>query len=109
MKDVTKEAQNFHETHKMKIGRDYRLEFLKLCKEDIYDFLETKYEDCIHEWRIKLQESEHREERLKNLLKELLPMAEDGYNGYIESGSCHQEFLSEDKELLSRVLAVVAV
>ena len=45
----------------------------------------------------------------KSLLKELLPMAEDGYNGYVKSGSCHQEFLSEDRELLSRVRAVLAV
>ena len=65
MKDIITRAREFHETHKMKIGRDYRLEFLKLSKEDIYDFLETKYGDYIHVWRQKLQESEYREKQMK--------------------------------------------
>jgi uncharacterized protein YdeI (YjbR/CyaY-like superfamily) len=38
-------------------------------------------------------------ERLKRLLKNLLPMAEDGYTLHKKNGS-HQEFLSEDRELL---------
>jgi hypothetical protein len=41
------------------------LEFLKLSKEDIYDFLETKYGDYIHVWRQKLWESENRERELQ--------------------------------------------
>ncbi len=65
MRDVINEARMFHEEHKMKIGRDYRLEFLKLSKEDIYDFLETKYGDYIHVWRQKLHESEIKEKQLQ--------------------------------------------
>lgn len=65
MEDIITRARKFHEEHKMKIGRDYRLEFLKLSKEDIYDFLETKYGDYIHVWRTKLQESEYREMELQ--------------------------------------------
>lgn len=41
-------------------------------------------------------------ERLRGLLKNVLPMAEDGYTLHKKNGS-HQEFLSEDRELLQSI------
>lgn len=69
--DKIRQAEEFHETHKMKIGRDYRLEFLNLSKEDIYDFLEVKYSNYIHGWRQKLWESERQVEALKHKIENL--------------------------------------
>ena len=44
------EAKAFDEKHKGKIGKDYRLEMLKLSKEDIYDFLDNLHQDNAFEW-----------------------------------------------------------
>lgn len=74
--DKIQQARAFHETHKMKIERDYRLEFLKLSKEDIYDFLETKYGDYIHVWRQKLSEAEDSVKILKEEIARLKPIQE---------------------------------
>jgi hypothetical protein len=64
MMDKIEEARAFYEAHKKKIGRDFRLEFLKLSKEDIYDYLDNIDSDKIHGWREKLWETENREKRL---------------------------------------------
>ncbi len=40
----------FHEEHKHKIGSEYRLEVLKMSKEDIYDYLDCKHSDNCFEW-----------------------------------------------------------
>ena len=69
--DKIRQAEEIHETHKMKSGRDYRLEFLKLSNEDIYDFLEVKYGNYIHEWKKKLWESERQVEVLKHKIENL--------------------------------------
>lgn len=39
--------------------------------------------------------------RLQKLVKELIPLAKDGYKLHV-SNACHQEFLNEDKELILR-------
>lgn len=40
----------FIEEHKHKSGKDYRLEVLKMSKEDIYDFLDAKHSDNCYAW-----------------------------------------------------------
>ncbi len=40
----------FYEEHKNKIGSEYRLEILKMSKEDIYDYLDFKHSDNCFEW-----------------------------------------------------------
>jgi len=61
----------FYEEHKMKTGKEYRLEVLKMSKEDIYDYLDWKHGDNIHEWRKSLWESENKVKRLQKELSEL--------------------------------------
>jgi hypothetical protein len=55
----------FYEEHKMKIGKDYRLEVLKMSKEDIYDYLDWKHQDNVHEWRKALFASEYKVKQLE--------------------------------------------
>lgn len=69
---LTEEDINvFREEHKMKTGHDYRLEVLKMSKENIHDFLCHKYQDYIHGWRILVQESEAKTRNLENKIKQL--------------------------------------
>lgn len=87
---------------------------MKTAEEIIKEAFTFKYNyKFSDEWMLDIvritKEEYDKDNPYKNLLKELLPMAEDGYNGYLKSGLCHQEFLSEDRELLSRVRAVLAV
>lgn len=42
----------------------------------------------------------------KNLLKELIELAEDGYKWHCNNG-CHQEFLNEDKDVLRKAKNVL--
>lgn len=44
---------------------------------------------------------EARNKELESLVKDLLPVAKDGYKLHIKN-ACHQEFLEEDRELLSK-------
>ncbi len=41
----------FYEEHKMKPGKEYKEEILKMSKEDMYEYLDWKHQDCIHGWR----------------------------------------------------------
>jgi len=58
----------FYEEHKMKIGKDYRLEVLKMSKEDIYDYLDWKHQDNVHEWRKALSASEYKVRQLQKII-----------------------------------------
>jgi hypothetical protein len=62
----------FYEQHKMKIGKDYRLEVLKMSKEDIYDYLDWRHGDNVHEWRQALSLSESKVKRLQKELSDLI-------------------------------------
>lgn len=56
-----------------------------------------------NEWLESKHEQLHSElEKAKELLKELIPMAEDAYKGYVKGGSVHQEMLKEDRDLISK-------
>lgn len=44
---------------------------------------------------------EVRNKELEALVKELIPIAKDGYRLHIKN-ACHQDFLEEDEELLSK-------
>ena len=70
-RDKIQQAREFWEAHKMKIGKDYRLEFLKLPKEDIFDFLDVLHSDNVHEWRQSLWESRNREAEMGKEIKKL--------------------------------------
>lgn len=52
--------------------------------------------------RGRIEQLQEEVERLRGLLKNVLPMAEDGYTLHKKNGS-HQEFLSEDRELLQSI------
>jgi hypothetical protein len=87
---------------------DKRLEFyerdivkLKGEKEALQKRVQEKEKEAVmwYDDTITLQKEV---ERLKKLLKNVLPMAEDGYTLHKKNGS-HQEFLSEDRELLSEI------
>lgn len=61
----------FYEEHKMKKGKDYRLEVLKFSKEDIYDYLDYRHSDNIHGWRTLLQEEQIKNKRLTEEIEKL--------------------------------------
>jgi len=65
------EVHKFYEEHKMKIGKEYRLEVLKMSKEDIYDYLDHKHQDNVHHWRTSLMESDSKyQKRMREIHKE---------------------------------------
>lgn len=66
-----KKFRAIHALHTNKLGRDYRLEILKLSKEEIYDFLEVKYEDYIEGWAMLLQDSKNECNALKRKITRL--------------------------------------
>lgn len=66
--DKVEQAREFYEQHKMKIGRLFREEFLKLSKEDIYDYLDNIYQDKIHEWRLAHQNHVNKIQRLERTI-----------------------------------------
>jgi hypothetical protein len=100
--DKIEEARAFHETHKMKIGRDYRLEFLKLSKEDIYDFLENIYGDYIHGWRQNLGESQNTEKRLTSKINELKEAMQE-FVDRVDKGEVRSKYTyAKFKQLLNK-------
>lgn len=60
-----REINAFYEEHKMKPGKEYREEILKMSKEDMYDYLDWKHQDCIHGWRTALFKAENEVAQLK--------------------------------------------
>ena len=69
--DIVQQAQTFYELHKMKKGKDFRLEFLKLDKELMYDYLDNINQDRIHEWRAALQTEKLKTKRLEEKIEQL--------------------------------------
>lgn len=69
--DKIQRAREFYEAHKMKKGSDFRLEYLKLSKEDIYDFMDELMSDRIHEWRQELHRSKDKATRLESKIESL--------------------------------------
>jgi hypothetical protein len=63
-----REVNAFYEEHKMKTGKDYRLEILKMSKEDIYDYLDWRHQDIVHGWRQALFASENKVASLEKKL-----------------------------------------
>lgn len=81
--DTTERARAFYEAHKNKIGKDYRLEVLKLSKEDMYDFLDViscdnvwGWKGIIHKKETQLSEAQARVEKLKTALRYALVIIE---------------------------------
>lgn len=67
----SKQAEAFYAEHCMKKGKDYRLEVLKMSKEDVYDYLDERHQDTVHGWRVSLQDSNIRNARLEAVVAEL--------------------------------------
>lgn len=71
----TNQARAFYEEHKHKIGKDFRLEVLKMSKEDVFDFMDEHGQDLIHGWRQRLHEEIIKVKNLEINIKRL----EDGW------------------------------
>lgn len=65
----------------------------------------------IYEWLDESPDPEltrlrERVKELESMVKELIPFAEDAYKGYV-SNACHQEFLKEDRETISKAKQLI--
>ncbi len=58
----------FYEEHKNKTGSEYRLEILKMSKEDIYDYLDFMHSENCFEW---LKKSNDSDIKIKTLTKKV--------------------------------------
>lgn len=67
----SKQTIAFRKEHGNKKEKDFRLEVLKMSKEDIYDFWDNKHSDDVHGWRLLLQESNNKVRYLEESLQKL--------------------------------------
>ena len=87
-------ASEFYEEHKMKPGKDFRLEVLKMSKEDMYDYLELRHGDNVFGWMKKLRETEDSNTRLRDKLESLQNELEELKKA---DGGLTSEFIKEIK------------
>lgn len=87
-------AFEFYEEHKMKPGKDFRLEVLKMSKEDVYDYLELKHGENVYGWMQKFWKSERSNEILRDKLEALQNELEELKKA---DGGLTSEFIKEIK------------